>query len=152
MAQDTRYGLEFASHEVEKENRTGLDLTPDKPFNFPNGFSISFDVLFKQKSPQIFGCILRIIGNDNQNIDLILATESGIYPNIVVTGSKTKSLLNYKFSEFGNTYDEWLPIIITIESDKNLLDVSIEIRNMPLTSKMPMTSRMSTLFLEKMII
>ena len=125
MAQEAKYGLEFASHEVEKENRTGLDLTPDKPFHFPNGFSISFDVLFQRKSQQIFGCIIRIIGNNNQNIDLVLASESDVYPNIVATSSKTLSLLNYKFSDFGNTYKKWIHIVIAVETGKKRLFISI---------------------------
>jgi len=125
VAQEAKYGLEFASHEVEKENRTGLDLTPDKPFHFPNGFSISFDVLFQRKNQQIFGCIIRIIGTNNQNIDLILASESDIYPNIVATASKVGSLLNYKFSDFGNTYKKWIPVVITVETKTNRLIISI---------------------------
>jgi len=124
-AQDAKYGLEFASHEVEKENRTGLDLTPDKPFHFSKGFSISFDVLFQRKSRQIFGCIIRIIGNNNQNIDLVLASEYDIYPNIVATGSKTGSLLNYKFRDFGNSYKQWIPVSITFETKKKQLLISI---------------------------
>ena len=125
MAQEAKYGLEFASHEVEKENRTGLDLTPDAPFHFSKGFSISFDVLFQRKNRQIFGCIIRIIGNNNQNIDLVLASESDIYPNIVATGSETGSLLNYKFSDSGSTYMKWIPVVITIETQKNHLFISI---------------------------
>lgn len=125
MAQEVKYGLEFKSHEVEKENRTGLDLTPERPFNFPGGFSVSFDALFERKSQQIFGCILRIIGNNNQNIDLGLASEYGFYPNIFATSSEAGLILNYKFNEFGNTYDEWLHIVITIETENNLLLISI---------------------------
>jgi two-component SAPR family response regulator len=126
MAQEVKYGLEFASHEVEKENRTSLDLTPVKPFKFSKGFSISFDVLFKQESKQIFGYILRIIGNNNQNIDLVLSSEKGIlYPNIVATSSKTESLVNYLFSENNNTFNQWIPIAITFEMDKKRLDISI---------------------------
>jgi len=125
MAQEVKYGLEFKSHEVEKGNRTGLDLTPEKPFHFPGGFSITFEAMFHRKSQQIFGYILRIIGNNNQNIDLVLASEYDIYPNIIVTTSKAESLLNYKFEDFGNTYDEWLPISITFKIEESLLIISI---------------------------
>ena len=124
-AQGVNYGLEFKSHEVDKENRTGLDLTPEKSFNFSKGFTISFDVLFERKSTQIFGYILRIIGNNNQNIDFILASEYGFYPNIRATSSETESLLNYVFEKFGNTYDEWIHINLTVETEKNLLLISI---------------------------
>ena len=141
LAQEVKYGLEFRSYEVEKEKRTGLDLTPEKPFSFSGGFSLSFDILFKGKSYQnsiktrlvdpIFGNILRIVGNNNQNIDLILKSKSetspllNLSPDIIVTCSGSDPLVNYKFSDYGNTYNEWMHIIITVETNKNQLAISI---------------------------
>jgi len=140
-AQEAKYGLEFKSYEVEKEKRTGLDLTPEKPFSFPGGFSISFDALFLVKSRQkgietrlsdpTFGYILHIEGNNYQKIDLVLKPEFdklpavATLPNIIVTCSETESLVNYKFSKHGNTYNEWIHIAITIDTDENLLTVII---------------------------
>ena len=140
-AQEVEYGLAFRSHEVEKEKRTGLDITPEKPFSFSNGFSLSFDILIKEKSYQksietklfepIFGYILRMEGNNHQNIDLVLKPESetpatvAASPTIILTCSEAESLVNYKFSEHGNTYNEWIHIAMRVETDKNQLDVSI---------------------------
>jgi len=140
-AQEIKYGLEFRSYEVEKEKRTGLDLTPEKPFSFSGGFSLSFDILFKVKSYQngiktrlvnpIFGNILRIEGNNNQNIDLVLKPESetspfiNSSPNIIFTCSGSESLVNYKFSDYGSAYNEWIHIVITVDADKNQLAISV---------------------------
>jgi len=140
-AQEVKYGLEFKSHEVEKEKRTGLDLTPDKPFSFPHGFSISFNAYFKAKSRQqgietrlldpTFGYILHMENDGNQNIDLVLKPEIenlsavAILPDIIVTCSEAESLVNYKFSEHGNTYNQWIHIVLAVETDKNLLTVVI---------------------------
>jgi len=140
-AQEVKYGLEFRSYEVEKEKRTGLDLTPEKPFSFSKGFSLSFDILFRYKSSPsgikkrlvdpIFGNILRIAGNNNRNIDLVLKPESetspliNSSPNIIATCSGSASLVDYKFSDYGNAVNEWIHIAITVETDKNKLTVSI---------------------------
>ncbi|MCL1932873.1 MAG: hypothetical protein FWF53_03530, partial [Candidatus Azobacteroides sp.] len=37
-------GLYFQSSEVNKDKRTSLDLTPDKPFNLSKGFIMDFDL------------------------------------------------------------------------------------------------------------
>ncbi|MCD8166979.1 MAG: hypothetical protein LUE93_13230 [Bacteroides sp.] len=65
------YGLIFNSYEVEKEERTGLNLTPEHPFSFPDGFILEFDVSFRQVLHN-FGYLFRIIGEENENIDLLL--------------------------------------------------------------------------------
>ncbi|MDR1370164.1 MAG: hypothetical protein LBJ72_08600 [Dysgonamonadaceae bacterium] len=65
-----RQGLHFYSFEVDKDKRTCLDLTPEKPLKFPKGFSMEFDVKLKSNDEN-FGYIFRILGNDSLNIDLI---------------------------------------------------------------------------------
>ena len=140
-AQEVKYGLEFRSHEVEKEKRTGLDITPEKPFSFSNGFSLSFDILIKEKNQQkdvdtklldpIFGYILRMEGNNNRNIDLVLKSGPEAYStvaasaSIILTCSEAESLVSYKFSEHRNTDNEWIHIAMRVETDNNRLDCSI---------------------------
>ena len=141
LAQEVKYGLGFKSYEVEKEKRTSLDLTPEKPFSFSQGFSISFDALFVAIGNQqgietrfvnpIFGYILHIEGNDYHKIDIILKPESeelnnvATLPNIIITRSETEPLVNYNFRRYGNTYNEWIHIAITVEANKNQLTVAI---------------------------
>ena len=65
------YGLSFNSHEVVQEKRTCLDLSPDDSLCFKTDFGLEFDIRFIPSREIYFGYVLRIIGNNNQNIDLI---------------------------------------------------------------------------------
>src|ERR1700694_4610536 len=65
------YGLSFNSHEVVQEKRTSLDLSPDDSLCFSNNFELAFDISFLPFREIYFGYVLRIVGNNSQNIDLI---------------------------------------------------------------------------------
>src|SRR5882757_8936846 len=65
------YGLGFYSHEVVADQRTSLDLFPDKAFTVSQNFRLSFEISFLQERIDYFGYIFRIIENGNRNIDLI---------------------------------------------------------------------------------
>ena len=63
-------GLFFQAHRVIPEKRTELNLTPEAPFSFRDGFSLSFDVHLRNEEHN-YGYIVRIILNDTLNIDLL---------------------------------------------------------------------------------
>lgn len=65
------YGLGFYSHEVVQDQRTGLDLSPDKTLCFDKGFEIEFDLSFLPGRGDYFGYIARFVGRNNENIDFI---------------------------------------------------------------------------------
>jgi len=65
------YGLGFYSHEVVQDQRTALDLSPAKALCFDESFELAFDLNFIPKRPNYFGYIVRLVVNDNENIDLI---------------------------------------------------------------------------------
>ncbi|HTH82855.1 MAG TPA: hypothetical protein VL490_07955, partial [Mucilaginibacter sp.] len=65
------FGLGFAGYEVHQEKRTGLDLSPGKTLCFSNNFEIAFDLNFRPNCTNYFGYILRVIENDNTNVDLV---------------------------------------------------------------------------------
>lgn len=65
------YGLGFYSHEVVQDQRTGLDLSPNTTLCFDRSFELSFDLNFIPKQGDYFGYIVRLVVNDNENIDLI---------------------------------------------------------------------------------
>ena len=63
-------GLTFFSHTVNQDVRTSLNLTPDKDFNFSQGFSVEFDL----KLDSVFlayGYVFRIISNDVSSLDFV---------------------------------------------------------------------------------
>ncbi len=65
------YGLGFFSHDKLKDQRTELNLTPNKAFEFDDGFYISFDLQFHSRYVDQFGYVLRIIKNEVENIDIV---------------------------------------------------------------------------------
>jgi DNA-binding SARP family transcriptional activator len=65
------YGLGFLSHGVVADQRTALDLFPDKGITITNNFQLSFEISFLPDQLDYFGYIFRIIENNNRNIDLI---------------------------------------------------------------------------------
>lgn len=65
------YGLIFNSHEVAFEKRTSLDLSPRSPLCFSEDIELSFDLNFIPQYKDYYGYIIRIIGENNKNIDLL---------------------------------------------------------------------------------
>ncbi|HMH23734.1 MAG TPA: hypothetical protein VK563_18235 [Puia sp.] len=53
------------------EKRTSLDLSPDDSLCFSKSFVLDFDIRLIPDHKAYFGYVLRIVSNDNQNIDLI---------------------------------------------------------------------------------
>lgn len=65
------HGLEFSSHEVVPEKRTGLQLTAGKPICIDGEMDISFDLQFRPGMETYFGYVMRLITTEGQNIDLV---------------------------------------------------------------------------------
>lgn len=63
-------GLFFQAHRVIPEKRTELNLTPNTPLSFHDGFSLGFDVHLRNEEHN-YGYIVRVILNDTLNIDLL---------------------------------------------------------------------------------
>jgi len=89
------YGLGFQSHEVVQEKRTSLDLSPGKTLCFDENFDISFDMSFYPNRTIYFGYIIRIIENDNRNIDLVYnAQATKNHFNLIVGDKLTKTVFD----------------------------------------------------------
>jgi two-component SAPR family response regulator len=114
-------GLYFHSFLVDKDSRTGLDLTPEKPFSFSNGFTLSFD--FKMRPEHdTYGYIFRIICNQNTNIDLISNIES---PSLMLVSGNT-TLTNFPTSEIReNAKGEWIKTELTVDIENNEIKISL---------------------------
>lgn len=123
--QNIEYGLHFKSYEVEKEKRTGLNLTPDKPLSLSGNFSISFD--FKVDSVVLypFGYVLRIINEDGQHIDFLMNERKELAePKLMFAYSSTE-VFNKTFREAGLRYSEWAHYNINIDSEQHAITVTI---------------------------
>jgi two-component SAPR family response regulator len=115
-------GLYFSSHEVIQDNRTTLNLTPEGPFKFPDGFSLEMDANFRRGDGH-YGYIFRIIGDENTNIDLVsnLASTSANFWLVI----KDKVLCSYKWTDIPNGgFDRWIKIKVNIDIRNSKLEVS----------------------------
>jgi DNA-binding SARP family transcriptional activator len=101
---------------VEKEKRTGLNLTPDKPFSFQDGFTLSFDIKFNSDWLHPFGSIFRIVTEERQHIDLILS-EIGNTGKTMLSfiSSSNDMLFNQPFDGHEIDYDHFIPVSITVD-------------------------------------
>ncbi|WP_431215341.1 hypothetical protein ACQ86N_11935 [Puia sp. P3] len=77
------YGLQFASHEVVQEKRTGLNLSPVEPLCLTEDGELSFDLQFAPRMETYFGYVFRIITTDHQNIDLVYNQKLGNFNFII---------------------------------------------------------------------
>ncbi len=64
------YGLQFSGHEVSLDQRTQLDLTPNKALPLNSPLELSFKLKMEPDAASYFGYIFRMILGD-KNIDLM---------------------------------------------------------------------------------
>jgi two-component SAPR family response regulator len=114
-------GLYFHSFLVDKDSRTELNLTPEKPFSFPEGFTLTFDFKIRPEH-DTYGYIFRIICNQNTNIDLISNIESPslmlVYGNAMMTNFPTAEIQE-------NSTGEWIKTELTIDTENNEIRLSL---------------------------
>ncbi len=99
------YGLKFQGQDVTLDKRTELNLTPENYLKFKDEFEVSFDIkmdLMKRNS--LFGYVLRVISEDNYNVDLISTPEPNHPLNLVV--GKNNTIVSVK--RFENTVNQWI--------------------------------------------
>jgi DNA-binding SARP family transcriptional activator len=86
------YGLGFSSYGAVQDKRTSLDLSSGRPMCFKGDFQISFEMSFLPNNPTYFGYVMRIVENDQLNIDLVYnAQVSKNHFNIIV-GEKLSNI------------------------------------------------------------
>lgn len=99
------YGLGFYSHEVSKDLRTELDLSPENYYSFENEFELSFNFNLRPNEQMYFGYLFRIISENDINLDLIFNyndNSSNYYT--LIHGQKLIFKLN---TDFGKLCNEW---------------------------------------------
>jgi len=109
------YGLGFHSHEVVQDKRTSLDLSPEKTLCFSDSFEISFDLSFYPNRAVYFGYIIRIIEDDNRNIDLVYnAQASKNHFNLIVGDRLTKTVFDIDPKKL---FNQWNKLSIKFDYD-----------------------------------
>lgn len=123
---EINYGLQFKSYEVEKEKRTSLNLTPDKPFSFPNGFSMSFDAKFDTDWLHPFGSVFRILTEDRSHIDLVLSEIDNTGKTMVSFISSSHDILfSQPFDSIDIDYGKFIHFEITIDLHNNKVEARV---------------------------
>lgn len=118
-----QYGLGFASHEVVLDQRTGLDLSAGRHICFREDIELSFDLSFMPNRFDYFGYVVRIISNDQTNIDLLYDRRHNAEKHF-------KIVLGEKFSKIAfdidsnKLFNEWSRIKIKLDAITNKLTVS----------------------------
>ena len=118
------YGLRFASFEVLQDLRTSLDLNPSKTICPEKDLEISFELAFIPNQKVYFGYILRIVANDQRNIDLIYDNRTE------AAAGRFKIIAGDKFSNIGFNIDEkdlfgkWNKIKLNIDKKKKKLTIT----------------------------
>ncbi len=117
-------GLYFRSFEVDKDKRTCLNLTPDKPLVFTKGFSMEFDIKLRRED-QNFGYIFRIVANDTLNIDFLahITSIEAKHFSVVV---KNKTIIQYKNTDIGRTIGNiWIKVLLEFDPANNHISLSL---------------------------
>lgn len=111
------YGLGFYSHEVVQDKRTGLELNLNKLAQ-RDKFEVSFDLTFLPNRAIYFGYILRLIGDENQNIDLVYDNQANTKHFKIIVGERL-SKISFNIDD-KQLFERWnkLRLIIDYKSDK----------------------------------
>lgn len=112
---NAQYGLGFASHETVLDQRTGLDLSDGGQICFEDDVELSFDLSFVPNRSDYFGYVVRIIVNDQTNIDLLYDRLDNVEKHFkIVRGEKFS---NIAFNIDSNTlFNKWVPITVKLDA------------------------------------
>lgn len=134
-AQDIQYGLKFKSYEVEKEKRTSLNLTPEKPLSLPSGYTFSFDLKFHSSGRDPFGYVFRMYNEENQHISMLLNILKDTTINKLVFTYASEEILNMTFDDLGMSFDKWYKIEVNVDTRQTLF--TVQIGNKSFTKNLP---------------
>jgi len=97
------FGLKFKGQDVTLDKRTELNLTPDNYLSFQNEFEVSFDFKLDLNNPNfVFGYVVRIINEENFNVDLLTAPSPNLSLNVVVGKNNSIVPIQYSASAISN--------------------------------------------------
>lgn len=112
FADFTDYGLYIHSFPSENSELSSLILENDQPIRLKEEMTLSFDMFIRPDN--IFGLVMRIITDQDENIDLMFTAgdDNNRYPMFIV--NKSVHLLNEKA-----VAGEWIPVQLTLSTRKD---------------------------------
>ncbi|MDN5286389.1 MAG: galactose oxidase [Mucilaginibacter sp.] len=114
------YGLGFYSHEVVQDKRTTLNLSLTN-ITPKDNLEISFDLSFIPNQQIYFGYILRLVGDDKQNIDLVYDNQANTRHFKIIIGDKL-SKISFNIDD-KVLYDGWSKIRLLVDYKHDKLTV-----------------------------
>jgi DNA-binding SARP family transcriptional activator len=121
------YGLTFNGQSYSLDERTGLNLTPDGFESFKDEFDITFDIRIDLMQKRFFGYVLRVINDENQNIDLIIANNTSSNSTVrslnIIIGT-TKAVVPISRTVFNK--DKWIKLGLKFSLIQKSLIFSIQ--------------------------
>lgn len=117
-----QYGLAFASHEVVLDKRTGLDLSEGRSLCFRNQVELSFDLSFLRNHIDYFGYVVRLIFNDQTNIDLLYDRQDSIAHHFRIVLGDQFSTIAFNIDS-AKLFHEWNRIRMTVNPAEGELKV-----------------------------
>ena len=117
------YGLAFASHEVSKDHRTGLDLNPDGAYSINRDFTLEFDLAF-HRLRNAYGYILRVIANDSLNIDLMSTPEHEEFQDLTLVINNKPTTIKFDFADIGLQANEWTHFRLSFSPTENKITLA----------------------------
>jgi hypothetical protein len=111
------YGLAFNSHEVVQDKRTNLGLSLDNVSPKDN-LEASFDLSFIPNRAIYFGYIMRLVGDDKQNIDLVYDNQANTRHFKIIVGERL-SKISFNIDE-KQLFGQWnkLRLLVDYKNDK----------------------------------
>lgn len=82
------YGLTFRSHSYSIDERTGLNLTPDRPLNLRRGFSIDFELCLNHEDAA-YGYVMRLISAGRSALDINANINTGNFNFVLIRDGNT---------------------------------------------------------------
>lgn len=118
-ADNIDYGLSIKAFPASDQEKTSLVLENNNPVKLHNHTTLSFDMNIRRDN--VFGVVFRMITDKKDNIDLLFTVGDNDkrYPMLVV--KESVYMINQEI-----TCDKWLPVSITLSSDKNEITVSYD--------------------------
>ena len=122
LVSSQEYGLNFKGQSYLLDERTGLEISPNKYIEIKNEFEISFDLKVDfEKKENGFGYIFRIISKKNKNIDLLLSSLKT--KSLILVVGDTQTTLPIDLSVINK--NDWFAIKIKFFLNKNEIQFSV---------------------------
>ncbi|MCY1633568.1 hypothetical protein [Marinifilum sp. D737] len=112
------HGVYFKSNEVNKENRTGIDITHNGNISYTNNFTIHFNLSFRESETH-YGEILSLKETNNKNLIQVTYRMPDLF--VIYNKRETKFHLDLNKEEIQN--NRWIDFELHIDAINNKINL-----------------------------